>query len=62
MIAATEEPPPYPPCISISMASVPHVVSTEIMSVKHMAIILNERRFLSCFITHFVNREPKLLE
>lgn len=60
MIATTEEPPH--PRICISMAVVPHVVSTEIMSVKHMAIILNERRFLSCFITHFVNREPKLLE
>lgn len=60
MIGATQEPPhPY---ICISMAAVPHVVSTEIMSVKHMAITLNERRFLSCFITHFVNREPKLLE
>lgn len=32
--------------IYISIADVPHVVSGQIMSVKHMAIILNDRLFI----------------
>lgn len=48
--------------ICISIADVPHVVSGEIMSVKHMVITLNGRLFLFWFIAQFLNRDTKLPE
>lgn len=43
--------------ISISIADVPHEVSGEIMTVKHMAIKLNGVLFLFWFFSQVLNRD-----